>query len=162
MPRFELVENLFFLNKQHVYTFFNIFLHLITVYLGTFDDSLSGYVEKLFAKRNVNVLTGSAVAKVEGNTVTLTSGKEIPFGVCVWSTGNKALDFVQNLGLHLSKDGRILVNENLKVEGPEDVFALGDCAVQHENPLPMIAQAAKQQALYLGKVLNKDHNKPFR
>ena len=86
-------------------------------YLGTFDDSLSGYVEKLFAKRNVNVLTGSAVAKVEGNTVTLTSAKEIPFGVCVWSTGNKALDFVQNLGLPLSKDGRILVNENLKVEG---------------------------------------------
>ena len=59
-------------------------------------------------------------------------------------------------------NGRILVNENLKVEGPEDVFALGDCAVQHENPLPMIAQAAKQQAIYLGKVLNKDHKKPFR
>ena len=108
------------------------------------------------------MLTGSAVAKVEGNTVTLTSGKEIPFGVCVWSTGNKALDFVQNLGLPLSKDGRILVNENLKVEGPEDVFALGDCAVQPEKPLPMIAQAAKQQAIYLGKVLNKDHKKPFR
>ena len=90
--------------------------------LGTFDDSLSGYVEKLFAKRNVNVLTGSAVAKVEGNTVTLTSAKEIPFGVCVWSTGNKALDFVQNLGLPLSKDGRILVNENLKVEGMQNRF----------------------------------------
>ena len=39
---------------------------------------------------------------------------------------------------------------------------MGDCAVQPEKPLPMIAQAAKQQAIYLGKVLNKDHKKPFR
>ena len=46
--------------------------------------------------------------------------------------------------------------------GPKDVYALGDCAVQPEKPLPMIAQAAKQQAIYLGKVLNKDHKKPFR
>ena len=38
--------------------------------LGTFDESLSTYVEKLFAKRNVKVLTEQSVARVEG---TLTS-----------------------------------------------------------------------------------------
>ena len=110
------------LMKSNITQFFTQFYERIFLSIGTFDDSLSGYVEKLFAKRNVNVLTGSAVAKVEGNTVTLTSAKEIPFGVCVWSTGNKALDFVQNLGLPLSKDGRILVNENLKVEGMQNRF----------------------------------------
>ena len=34
--------------------------------LGTFDESLSSYVEKLFAKRNVTMLTEQAVSKVEG------------------------------------------------------------------------------------------------
>ena len=34
--------------------------------LGTFDESLSRYVEKLFAKRKVEILTQQAVSKVEG------------------------------------------------------------------------------------------------
>ena len=33
----------------------------------------------------------------------------------------------------------------------KDVYAIGDCAVNPQKPLPMIAQAAKQQAVYLGK-----------
>ena len=40
--------------------------------LGTFDESLSTYVEKLFARRNVKVLTEQSVARVEG---TLTSSQ---------------------------------------------------------------------------------------
>ena len=130
--------------------------------LGTFDEGLSSYVEKLFAKRNVTIMTEAAVSKMEGNTVTLSSGKEIPFGVCVWSTGNTALDFVNELNLPLSKNKRILVDDRLKVEGIENVYAIGDCAVSREEPLPMIAQAAKQQAVYLGKVFNKNLDKPFK
>ena len=38
--------------------------------LGTFDESLSTYVEKLFARRNVKVLTEQSVARVEGTLAT--------------------------------------------------------------------------------------------
>ena len=79
--------------------------------LGSFDENLSSYVEKLFTKRRVKFLTQEAVSKVDGNTVILSSGLEVPFGVCVWSTGNTALDFVKNLNVPLSKDGRIKINE---------------------------------------------------
>merc|ERR1712038_427467 len=130
--------------------------------LGTFDESLSTYVEKLFARRNVKVLTEQSVARVEGNSVMLSSGTGVPFGVCVWSTGNTALDFVRQLGLPLSRDGRILVDAQLAVQGPQDVYAMGDCAVNPQEPLPMIAQAAKQQAVYLGKSFNKGTSHPFR
>ena len=72
-------------------------------------------MEKLFAKRNVKVLTKSAVSNVLGNTVTLNSGQKIPFGACVWSTGNTALEFIRELGLPLSRDGRIEIDDNLRV-----------------------------------------------
>ena len=73
----------------------------------------------------------------------LSSGTEVPFGVCVWSTGNTALDFVRQLGLPLSRDGRILVDAQLAVQGAQDVYAMGDCAVNPQEPLPMIAQVIK-------------------
>ena len=73
------------------------------------------------------------------------SDEEIPFGVCVWSTGNVALDFVKQVKLPLTKDQRIKIDPYLKVEGQNDVYALGDCAVNPEKPLAMLAQVANQQ-----------------
>ena len=90
-----------------------------------------------------------------------TTAETTAFGVCVWSTGNTALDFVRQLDLPLSKDGRIRVDDKLQVEGHYGVYAIGDCAANPNEPLPMIAQAAKQQATYLGKVFNKGLDKPF-
>ena len=55
--------------------------------LGTFDAKLSSYVEKQMFKRRVTTLNEEAVKQVKDVSVVLGSGKEIPFGVCVWSTG---------------------------------------------------------------------------
>lgn len=132
--------------------------------LGAFDESLSNYVEKLFQRRNITFMTGESVKKVNYNSVLTGSGEDLPFGVCVWSTGNTALDLVKNLGLQLSRDGRIIVDETLVVPGHGDVYALGDCAVSSSQPLAMLAQVANQQGKYLAKCLNSSSNtvKPFK
>ena len=130
--------------------------------LGTFDETLSSYVERLFQRRQISLMTGETVSKVNYNSVTTGSGKELKFGVCVWSTGNTALDMVRSLDLNLSRDGRILVDEKLRVAGMDDVFALGDCAVCEEKPLAMLAQVANQQGKYLARSLNKGQDKQFR
>jgi len=129
--------------------------------LASFDNKLSNYVEKLFKKRNITVLTGESVQVVNENSITIKSGRELQFGVCVWSTGNTALEFVKTLQVPLSPDGRILVDDRLMVPGLEEVYALGDCAVSQERPLAMLAQVANQQGKYLGKVFNTHMNKPF-
>ena len=72
--------------------------------LSSFDSSLSSYMESVFRERRVTLLTGRSVARVGGNSVQLSDGENISFGVCVWSTGNQALDFVRNLGLSMSRD----------------------------------------------------------
>ena len=130
--------------------------------LGAFDGKLSDYVEKLFKKRNITVLTGESVKSVNENSVTIRSGREVPFGVCVWSTGNTALEFLKLLHLPLSGDGRILVDDRLRVPSLDGVYALGDCAVSKDRPLAMLAQVANQQGKYLGQVFNKDKEKPFK
>ena len=54
-------------------------------------------------------------------------------------------------------------HKNLFAISAKDVYAIGDCAANTETPLPMIAQAAKQQAVYLGKHFNgKITDKPFK
>ena len=129
--------------------------------LGSFDKKVSNYVEKLFKKRKITMLTREGVKEVKKNSLITRSGKELEFGLCVWSTGNTALEFVRNLEIPLSRDGRIIVDDRLRVPGVDGVFALGDCAVSQDKPLAMLAQVANQQGKYLGKVFNKDMDKPF-
>ena len=67
----------------------------------------------------------------------------------IWAAGIKAVPFVANCGGKTARGGRIVVDEQLRVEGVKDVFAIGDCAYfQHgtERPLPTVAPVANQQA----------------
>ncbi len=125
--------------------------------LGAFDSTLSNYVERQMTKRSVTVLNNESVREVKDVSVVLASGKEIPFGVCVWSTGNTALDFVKNLdGVTMTKDRRIQVEDNLQVVGQRDVYAIGDAAANKNVPLAMLAQVANQQGRHLASCLNRD------
>ena len=78
--------------------------------LGSFDETLSSHVERKFKKRQIQMLTGESVKKVRGNSVELSSGRVLNFGVCVWSTGNSPLDFVQQLGLEMSRWVTVCLN----------------------------------------------------
>lgn len=129
--------------------------------LGSFDSSLSDYVEQTLLRRKVDLLTKETVREVKDVSVVLGNGTEIPFGLCVWSTGNAPLKFVKNLGLEHSQDHRILVDNNLRALGQRDVFAIGDCAVNKDKPLTMLAQVANQQGAHLAKCLNAGLEKDF-
>lgn len=108
-------------------------------------------------------------------------GGEVAAGLCVWSTGLMQNPLIQELTKHeirmsknssavqLIKDaktGGLAIDSHLRVQVKAsdgsiqvlpDVYAMGDCAVvqNSEQNLPATAQVASQQALYLGKALNK-------
>jgi NADH dehydrogenase FAD-containing subunit len=56
-----------------------------------------------------------------------------------------------------SRSKRLLVDEFLRVKGHEGtIWAMGDAAVNESGvPLPQLAQVARQQGMYLAKVLSK-------
>jgi len=132
--------------------------------LGAFDSSLSSYVERTLVRRQVTLLTNEHVKEIKDHSVVLgRSGEELPFGLCVWATGNAPLDFVRQANLPLTDHNRIAVDDKLRVEGLEDVYAVGDCAAFRLQPLPMLAQVANQQGAYLAKCFNKgSHDRPFQ
>lgn len=127
--------------------------------LGTFDRRLVDYVGQVFQQRKVKVLVDTSVVKVDPCVVWLKDGTPLHFGLCVWSTGVKAVPLIESLPLTIPKGmgGRILVDDRLRLMGQEDkgIFAMGDCAVSASEPLPCLAQSAQQQARYLGGVLNR-------
>lgn len=123
--------------------------------LGSFNSSLVSYVEKLFKKRKIDVLTGTFVQSIDDNVAHLSDGSNVPFGMMVWSTGIKQVPLIEQLDdkevakhsrgkrLKLDTHLRVLAKEGEKENVPlggGTVFAMGDCAADSVKPLPALAQ----------------------
>jgi NADH dehydrogenase len=77
----------------------------------------------------------------------------------VWAAGIAANPILADLGLPLDERGRVIVDETLKVDGVDGVWALGDCArvpnaATPERPDPPTCQHALRQARRLVKSLD--------
>jgi NADH:ubiquinone reductase (non-electrogenic) len=119
--------------------------------LGAFDRTLSDYTSKRFRRARIEVRTQARVVNVASDHLDLHEGESIPFGLLVWATGNAPTTFVKNLSLAKDAQGRLIVGQDLKVQGEDSIYALGDCSIMQGNPLPATAQVAEQQGLYLAK-----------
>lgn len=100
-----------------------------------------------------------SVKDVQAEKIVLSDGMEVPYGLLVWSTGVGPSPFVKSLELQKSRDGRIGVDEWLRVPDLEDVYAIGDCAGYIESVgkpvLPALAQVAEREGKYMAKELNR-------
>eukprot|EP00298_Acanthocystis_sp_HF-20_P007391 c16999_g1_i1.p1 GENE.c16999_g1_i1~~c16999_g1_i1.p1 ORF type:complete len:472 (-),score=194.58 c16999_g1_i1:98-1513(-) len=146
--------------------------------LGSFDQSLSGYVTNTLRKRNISIRLNTAVVSIEdaevlstpnsssnfkASRVVLSDKTNLPFGMLVWSAGIKQIKLIERLNFLKGKTGRILVdnylrvlprNENDKTDFVNRIYAIGDCAVNTEVPLTPLAKVAQQQGKYLANRFN--------
>ena len=76
----------------------------------------------------VEVRTGEAVTKVTPTRVTLKSGEELASHTLVWAAGVQANPLADALGVATSRAGRIVVGPDLRIEGHDNAFAIGDVA----------------------------------
>lgn len=73
----------------------------------------------------------------------------------IWAAGVTASPLARQLG-ETDRAGRIAVTPELEVVGRPGIYALGDIALFHDttgNPLPCLAQVAKQHGIHLGRGL---------
>ncbi|KAG0239138.1 hypothetical protein BGW41_007909 [Actinomortierella wolfii] len=108
--------------------------------LNTYDLKISEMTEAKFKRERIDVRTDSRVVKVNEKSVVYKDKKtgkehEVPFGVCLWSTGVGMTPFVKHLVNKLPSGSQtnrhaIEVDPYLRVLGtPEGtVYAVGDCA----------------------------------
>jgi len=146
-----------------------------------FDAHLIEYVEKKFQSRpKIEMLTKSLVLRVETEHLVVQKQDEeiiqpdgtrkkkeffVPYGMLVWSTGNKPRDLINNFRATLEGDQNnkkgLAVDSRLRVKGTKNIWALGDCAA---SGFPATAQVAAQQGRYLGNQFNQlaDHFYEFK
>lgn len=134
--------------------------------LSGFDDALSGYAKKHFAREGVEVRTETPVARVEPGRVCLEGGEAVECGLVLWAGGNAPVPLIQRLDAEKTERGRLIVDHRLRLAGHDDVYALGDCATFADAPLAATAQVAQQQGKYLARALERwrrgKPTEPFR
>ncbi|KAL1560709.1 External alternative NAD(P)H-ubiquinone oxidoreductase B4, mitochondrial [Salvia divinorum] len=103
--------------------------------LNMFDKRITQFAEDKFRRDGLDLKVGSMVTKVTDKEICTkerATGKNvsIPYGMVVWSTGigtrPVVMDFMKQIG---QTNRRVLATDEwLRVEGCEDIYALGDCA----------------------------------
>jgi len=146
----------------------NIYLiEAIDELLSTMSDKASSKTLKYLKDLKVKVLFNEAVSDYDGSEVTTKSGKKILAKNLIWTAGVKG-QFPKGIDeKHVVKGNRIKTDSYLKVEGYENIFAIGDIAaiITEETPKghPQVAQTAIQQGKYLGNsILNIIKNEPIK
>lgn len=128
-----------------------------------FSKQLIDYTESTFKEEAITIRTKTMVKNVTDKyieaEVTNPDGsktmEKIPYGLLVWATGNAVRPVVKDLMSQLpaQKNSRrgLAVNEYLVVNGTENIWAVGDCAVTNYAPT---AQVASQEGAFLARLFN--------
>jgi NADH dehydrogenase len=121
--------------------------------LTPFAESLREYTLDQLRRRGVEVTLGAEIREVTSNQVLLASGEALPSDITVWAAGIAVADAVAGWGLPQGKGGRIMVGPDLRVQGQERIFAVGDIAANPDDPTPQLAQPAIQMGRHAARQL---------
>jgi len=110
------------------------------------DAQVNKVSDKYYKKLGVELLKNSPIVKVDKDSITLKDGTVIPTYTLIWTAGIKNCDFCSGLGLETGRGGRILVDEHMKTNSYDNVYAAGDNTYYEDEDgvLPQIVEAAEQ------------------
>jgi NADH:ubiquinone reductase (non-electrogenic) len=131
--------------------------------LPMFSKQLIEYTESSFKEEHIEIRTKTMVKNVTDKYIEAEVNKpdgtkvieKLPYGLLVWATGNALRAVVKDLMSQIpsQKNARrgLEVNEYLVVNGTENIWAVGDCAVANYAPT---AQVAAQEGAFLARLFN--------
>ncbi|TNF16450.1 MAG: cyclic nucleotide-binding domain-containing protein [Rhodobacteraceae bacterium] len=96
--------------------------------LGEMPQELADYAAKHLQKHGIELMLETGVKSCTHRQLVTNKDEVIDTRTIVATIGNAPLPVVLRMGLPL-QHGRLKVERNLRVEGREDVWALGDCAL---------------------------------
>jgi NADH:ubiquinone reductase (H+-translocating) len=134
--------------------------------LSEIPSLLGEYSAQQLARRGIEIRVGTTLGRVEDTAVVLSDGTRIETHTLVWTAGVRPRSLLADWGLPLDERGRVQVDEFLRVEGRNDVWALGDSAAVPNRATPgeldpPTSQHALRQARRLAKNLLGDP-RPYR
>ena len=127
---------------------------------------LGDYAARQLVRRGVEIHVETTLESVEAGAATLSNGDRIPTHTLVWTAGVRPSPELPRFGLPLDARGRVQVDELLRVQGHDHVWALGDAAAVPNGATPgEVDPPTQQHALRQARRLAKNlagEPKPYR
>jgi NADH:ubiquinone reductase (H+-translocating) len=123
--------------------------------LPAFADDLSDYAKDSLEQLGVEVVLGRPVSECNGEGVVF-GGERLAAATIIWAAGVQSSPAAQWLDAPADRVGRLEAEPDLTVPGHAEIFAIGDAAIvlrPDGQPVPGIAPAAKQEGVYVAKVI---------
>lgn len=126
--------------------------------LGPMSKKSQEEATRVLKELGVHIKLNTAVNDYKNHLVYLANGETIPTNVLIWASGVTGIDIPGLSNEVVVRGRRILVDEYNKVNGTENIYALGDICLQTSDPAfpdghPQLAQVAIQQGQNLAKNL---------
>jgi NADH:ubiquinone reductase (H+-translocating) len=134
--------------------------------LGSMTEKSSQKAQHYLERLGVTIMLDSQVLDFDNETVYLDKERKLNAHTLIWAAGIKA-NSVEGLdGINLARGNRIAVDTYNRIEGYDNIFAIGDVAYMTENRYPnghpQVAQVAIQQARTLAaNLIRIRENKPL-
>lgn len=121
--------------------------------LPMFEQDLSTYARKALEERGVDIKMAAPIKECTPEGFIIGEENElIKAGTIVWTGGVKGSPILEKSGFEMVK-GKVNVNADLRMEGEEELFVIGDCSWVWDNegdrPYAPTAQLAMQEADYV-------------
>ena len=114
-------------------------------------EELRPIIDQALAKHGVEVLTNTDVVAISDTEVVLSDGSRIETATCITTIGLRASPLTELLPARRDQLGRVYVDDWLRVEGVDDVYAAGDTARAHVDELGNVSMMSCQHSRTMGK-----------
>ncbi|WP_178019531.1 FAD-dependent oxidoreductase [uncultured Paenibacillus sp.] len=91
-------------------------------------DRVGWKLEQTLKECGVSVLHHRKAVREEAGVVTLSNGDRLAAGLCIWTIGLIPNPALRSIGLPLTPEGQVRVDECYRVKGVPGAYSIGDCA----------------------------------
>jgi NADH dehydrogenase len=124
--------------------------------LPELGPELAAYAVERLAERAIEVAVETRLESYEDRIVRLSDGRTFAADTLVWTAGVRPSSLARNAGLPVDQAGRIRVDEHLRVEGAEEVWAAGDAAAVPDRTTGGVMPPTAQHGMRQGRRLARN------
>jgi NADH dehydrogenase len=110
-------------------------------------------IERACRELGIELMTNFALSSVDSEGALLTDGTRLPAATVIWCAGMQANELTECIDADRDTQGRLKVDDCMRVIGSDNVFAAGDVAhalIDGERPSVMSCQHARPMGRFAG------------
>ncbi len=122
--------------------------------LGALDESLALFATRKMRSRGIDVRLNQSATAIDDGGVTLTTGERLAARTVVWAAGIEPPPILATSGLPRDDRGYLICERDLRVKGFDNVWGVGDCAVNADESgraYPATAQHGMREGIHAAR-----------